>query len=425
MQKYREFVLANMEQIRNEIRSGRNKLNICHESFRELPTEEMYKQLVLYMDQVVIPDPLFCETETKSTFSNAAAQMMGFSPSGSVDREKICRAIEYFMQIEPLIDAGFVVTLPLSFMHEGPKNIPITYSPTSFSDVIPREILDYFRSIARVHNLVPVEKGYQIIDDKPLELGTNIYVDFLDGERLAGSAFQYFISKVFEYDESTGKAVFGFRPADSITIDEFSAWVNQSVNQAANGHFQELYKELVFSQSCGCMYLSRSNIVSKVLDMAIGQPGKDAELAKMALSMELPITSNIPTKDLLSIRNDYGEAFHNFRTELNSQLLKLDTCDDNESLRRQIDAISYEMNNTQVQEVEKEYRKIARTLKLDALALSGSLVASYTTGGITAIGAAAAIVKGFSDVAKYYTDVREHNGFFLWKVNKLAEKYSV
>lgn len=181
----------------------------------------------------------------------------------------------------------------------------------------------------------------------------------------------------------------------------------------------------MFSQSCGCMYLSQSDIVSKVLSMVIGQPGKDAELAKMALSMELPVTSNIPIRDLQSIRNDYGEAFHNFRTELNSQLLKLDTCDDNELLRHQIDAISYEMNNTQVQEVEKEYRKITRTLKLDALAMSGSLVASYTAGGITAIGAAAAIVKGFTDIGKYYTDVRENNGFFLWKVNKFAEKYSV
>lgn len=55
----------------------------------------------------------------------------------------------------------------------------------------------------------------------------------------------------------------------------------------------------------------------------------------------------------MSIRNDYGEAFHNFRTELNSQLLKLDACENNETLRQQIDTISYEMNNIQVQEVEK------------------------------------------------------------------------
>lgn len=57
--------------------------------------------------------------------------------------------------------------------------------------------------------------------------------------------------------------------------------------------------------------------------------------------------------------------------------------------------------------------------------MSGSLAASYTTGGITAIGAAAAIVKGFSDIEKCFTNVHEHNGFFLWKVNKLSDKYSI
>ena len=83
------------------------------------------------------------------------------------------------------------------------------------------------------------------------------------------------------------------------------------------------------------------------------------------------------------------------------------------------------MNSIQVQEVEKEYRKIARTLKLDALAMSGSLVASFTTGGLTTIGAVTSFIKGISDVSKYYTEVHENNGFFLWKINKLAEKHRV
>lgn len=76
-------------------------------------------------------------------------------------------------------------------------------------------------------------------------------------------------------------------------------------------------------------------------------------------------------------------------------------------------------------QVQKEYRKIVRTLKLDALACTGSLIASFTTGGITAVGAAIAFVKGISDVGKYYTDVREHNGLFLWKLNNQASKYKV
>lgn len=425
LQEYREYVISNIEEIQHEIHNDRNKLNVVLESCKALPTEDMYKQLVLYMDQVVIADPLFSMTETQAPFSNVAGQLLGLSPPSQTNKKELCEAISYIHNIEELIATGFVVMLPLSLMHEGSKNIPITYSPTAYSDVIPKNILEYFRSISVVRNLIPTEKGLQVVTDKPLELGTCILVEFHDEDLLTGSLYQYINSKVIDYDEKTGKATFAFRPADSISLDSFQTWINQSINQAANGHFKKIYNELVLSQRCGCMYLTKSNIVSKALSMVIDHPTKESELASMALSFELPITSQISIKDLLTIRKDYGEAFHNFRTELNSKLLELDVCADSETLRRQIKSISYEMNSLQVQEVEKEYRKIARTLKLDALAMSGSLIASFTTGGLTAIGAVASLVKGISDVSKYYTEVHENNGFFLWKINKFVEKHQV
>ena len=73
-------------------------------------------------------------------------------------------------------------------------------------------------------------------------------------------------------------------------------------------------------------------------------------------------------------------------------------------------------------EVEKEYRKISRTLKIDALGFTGSLIASFINGGLTAVGAAATFAKGIIDANKYYTDVHEHNGYFLWKLNKRSQK---
>ena len=159
--------------------------------------------------------------------------------------------------------------------------------------------------------------------------------------------------------------------------------------------------------------------------MAIEKPSKDAELSTMALQLDLPVLSQLPITDILDIRKNYGEAFHNFRNELNARLIGLDSIDDTDTFRRQLASISYELNNLQVKEVEKEYRKITRTLKLDALALTGSLIASFATGSITAVGAAGAFVKGISDIGKYYTDVHEHNGLFLWKLNNQAQKYEV
>ena len=173
------------------------------------------------------------------------------------------------------------------------------------------------------------------------------------------------------------------------------------------------------------MYLAQSSLTAKILQMVIEKPTKESELASMAMHIDLPVLHQLPITDILNIRQNYGEAFYNFRNELNSKLIGIDSETDSSAFKRQLETIEYELNNIQVKEVQKEYRKIVRTLKLDALACTGSLIASFTTGGITAVGAATAFVKGISDVGKYYTDVKEHNGLFLWKLNNQASKYEI
>lgn len=425
LEKYRNFVLENIENIQNEIKHTHDKLNISIETFNELPTKDVYKQLVLYMDQVVIPDPLFELTEERNPFSDTVGQYMGLQKTSGIERQKLTDVINYIKCIYPLIESGFVVMLPVSLMHEAPKEIGINYSPTSFSDIIPTPILEFYRSIAKVHNLEKCDTGLRMDPDKPLMLGTQIYIDFPCEIKSNGCIYQYMLQEVVEYDEETRKALFRMYIPDTIDAPTFNAWVNQSINQAANHHFKEKYSELVLARKSGCMYLARSPLTAHILQMAIEKPSKDAELSTMALQLDLPVLSQLPITDILDIRKNYGEAFHNFRNELNARLIGLDSIDDTDTFRRQLASISYELNNLQVKEVEKEYRKITRTLKLDALALTGSLIASFATGSITAVGAAGAFVKGISDIGKYYTDVHEHNGLFLWKLNNQAQKYEV
>ena len=425
LEKYRNFVLENIENIQNEIKHTHDKLNISIETFNELPTEDVYKQLVLYMDQVVIPDPLFELTEERNPFSDTVGQYMGLQKTSGIERQKLTDVINYIKCISPLIESCFVVMLPVSLMHEAPKEIGINYSPTSFSDIIPTPILEFYRSIAKVHNLEKCDTGLRMDPGKPLMLGTQIYIDFPCEIKSNGCIYQYMLQEVVEYDEETRKALFRMYIPDTIDAPTFNAWVNQSINQAAKHHFKEKYSELVLARKSGCMYLARSPLTAHILQMAIEKPSKDAELSTMALQLDLPVLSQLPITDILDIRKNYGEAFHNFRNELNARLIGLDSIDDTDTFRRQLASISYELNNLQVKEVEKEYRKITRTLKLDALALTGSLIASFATGSITAVGAAGAFVKGISDIGKYYTDVHEHNGLFLWKLNNQAQKYEV
>ena len=424
IERYREYVLDKYCDIQHEISKENEKLNICIESFKKLPPESLFKQLVLYMDQVIIPDPLFSQSEVNTPAAEAFGKLIGLNGHTGVDRNDLCKAVNYIRQVHPIIEAGFVVMMPISLMHEAPQDIPITYSPTAFSDVLPAEILNFYRSSARVCNMR--QKGAHLVltPDEPLTPSTGIHIEFTDGKFSEGFAYRYMDVKIDEYDEGTGRARMKYCPAKSITYPQFSAWVNQSINQAANHHFEGKYKELIFSKLYGCMYLSLSDFTAHILGLAIEQPSVDSKIASLAMNVDLPVMSQLSIADLLSTRNNYGEAFHNFRNEINSKLLVVDTLSDPIEIKKQLDSISYELNNVQVKEVQKEYRKILRTLKLDALALSSSLIATLATGGITAVGAAGAFVKGVSDVSKYFTDVNENNGFFLWKLNKLSGKYT-
>ena len=164
--------------------------------------------------------------------------------------------------------------------------------------------------------------------------------------------------------------------------------------------------------------MAKSQFTSDLLSQTIAKSNVDSELANLSLNLELPILNEMSVKDLMSIRTQSGEAFYNFRTELNSKLLNLRGLSDKDELQRELENISYEMNNLQVNEVKKEYRKIVKSFGVDTAILTGSLVTSFFTGGLTLIGAAGALAKGGMDYVKYLNEVKENNGYFLWKLNR-------
>ncbi len=140
------------------------------------------------------------------------------------------------------------------------------------------------------------------------------------------------------------------------------------------------------------------------------------------MKLELPVVDGLQMNDIISIRQNSGEAFHNFRNALNERLLSLRLINDANELKKRLDNISYELSETQVATVKKEYRKILRSLGVDIAVFSASLLASYYTGGLTLIGAAGAAFKGIGDYKKYLSEVKENNGYFFWKINREASK---
>ena len=49
-----------------------------------------------------------------------------------------------------------------------------------------------------------------------------------------------------------------------------------------------------------------------------------------------------------------GASFKNFRCELGEKLIKLNGIKDNECLKQELDAVSYEINETYINDIAKE-----------------------------------------------------------------------
>lgn len=416
LKKYREYIQGNYDKLIEETQ-GNSKLNVSIESAGKLPNEQLLKQLALYIDRIVISDPVFEFTPTKSNIHAPMSELMGLNPRDEINRVRLAQNVKYMKWTTPLVATQFVKYMPISLIHEAPKDLPIHYSPNNFSTDLPKEIFDLFYKAAKVCNVLKKDGAMLYNEDEKLTLGTTIAIDF-DREHIRSShLYQFMTSKIRKIDEKSGKFEMMQYVPDSISRNHFELWVRQSINRAAISEFQAILNEVVLAKKFNCMYMSKSQFTSDLLSQTIAKNSVDADLANFSLNLELPFLNEISVHDLMSVRSENGESFYNFRTELNSKLLNLRGLSDKDELQRELENISYEMNNLQVNEVKKEYRKIIKSLGVDAAILTGSLVTSFFTGGLTLIGAAGAIAKGGMDYVKYLNEVKENNGYFLWKLN--------
>lgn len=132
----------------------------------------------------------------------------------------------------------------------------------------------------------------------------------------------------------------------------------------------------------------------------------------------LPVFCNVDLKDIIEIRQNYGQSFRNFRSKLGEKLIKLNGLKDDEMLKRELDAVSYEITETYINDITKEISSLKRSIGMDGIILTGTLLTSYATGGLSLLGSVAATISAMKDSTKLFGDVRENPGYFLWKIDK-------
>ena len=318
-----------------------------------------------------------------------------------------------------LLDSGFIDFLPLSYLHEPPKEIPITYSDVLFSDVLPPEVLAFFQANAKV---VPIKKGEGnwYIDPKADLIPCRAIDVSFEAETQRSFPYMLFGIENASFDEKTG--YFEFRqtmPNNPPSVQEFNNWVTQSINQAARRYFNEIFKEVSLSDAYGAAFLTQSSFVHQLLGKTLPLSANlKTDVLNLSLDLSLPILENVTLNHILDIRKKDGESFENFRIELEQQLRELRTINDPDELSIRLENVTHEIVDVQIREVEKNIARIKRKMFPDALILVGGLAAVIQAQGLGIPALVYAIQNGVKTYQEYIAGVREKPAYFLWKLKK-------
>lgn len=414
LDQYRSYVLEHRQEINEEILSSQFKVSVVLDSFQKLPDENLLKQLSLYIDCIMVSDPIFELTETASTSTKVMSQFYGMDREDSIDREKLSNAVIYMKKVALLIACDFIKFIPSSFLHEAPKEIPIRFDPNGFRDALPSQLMEYLRNKIDVRNIG--ERG-RIYLDEPLQIGTVIYLYFPELlDTYNGEAVAY--QKVVPVETGNdGSFKIRIEKATSISKSEFAAWVEQSKNTACLQLCKEMTADILNACELKAMYMTSSPFKASILSKDVQNESNKSKIANLSLNIDLPVFDGVPIDTIVDIRTKYGESFSNFRTELGQKLVGLNTADE-DNLRNELNSISYEINETCVNNINKEVRSFRRHLGVDATIVLGSLISNYFTGGMTLLGATLAIADGLKEYASNGADLRKQPGYFLWKIDK-------
>lgn len=414
---YRDYCLSTIsfERDRNP-----NNLSILVEGFRRfLPDESLLKQCALYMENIIISDPLFEQAYPRNEDHQAVNALVGMKKS-EIDRAAVASAVNYVKSLQNALKSEFVKLVPLSYLHEPPEEIPVFFPKNLFSDLLPQDLLRFFRSNAQVSPLYKTGRGWAIGQPKDLEPCRAISIHFGDDHR---SGMIYFLNQqeITSFDEDTGKVEFVVHhPSDPPEPPLFENWINQSINKTAHNVFERVFNEIGIANRMKANYLTSSTFVADLLSQDL--PTSDAtfhsSIMNLVLDLNLPVLEGVSLDSILEIRQKDGEVFQNFRLDLETKLRTLRQIDDTHKLKAEIENVTHELSEVQVNEVNKKIAKIKRRMVSDVFILVGGLVTIIQAEGIGIPLLSYGMSKGYQTYNEYKNEIKENPAFFLWKLKE-------
>lgn len=283
LQKYREFCLSHMTELEQEIQVGSSSFRLfsCNEHLRL----DFLARSAFYVQQYVLPDPLFALTYEKGPIHQTYDKFFGMSGRG-FDKRAVVATLRYLKKLTPMVAANYVKLLPITYLFEPSDNLPLRHSDNGFADVLPEALLDFFRERAVVWSLKREESGWSM--DGGFEVSRGIQVLFGQPDEIEETGSGYFLTEqeILSVDHEKGTfEVCQWLPNDPPDQETFDRWVFQSVNQSAERLYRRVFEENLLAAHFGAAYTTRSQFVFDLLEQTFPtEPGVQTRTANTFLS---------------------------------------------------------------------------------------------------------------------------------------------
>jgi hypothetical protein len=335
------------------------------------------------------------------------------------DRHALTESVRFLKQITPFIAANYVKLLPVSLIFEPPPELPLYSSEVQFEDVLPSELLKFFRDHSVTQSVRKTDTGW-IIEDT-LSVGRGIVTTF-EGHHPYEAFGQFLLEqKILSCDDKIGEyTAIQYLPDTVPSRREFEIWVRQSENRAAINFYRRIRTETGMAACLGASYLTHSTFVGQLLGRFF--PSEAASetsehTANTVLNVEVPFLDAIDTETLMSIRRNDGEVFQNFRNELESRLFEVRLESDPERRRIKAEKAFHDLGVVQVHALRTKANELIKSSVLQAVITGATLVASVAT-GLTPLAPVIAIAGLARILTDYRSSTRANPAFFLWKATK-------
>ena len=414
LKKYREFCLQHLAALRDEVVASPSMLR-AFTGVARLPVRTL-KQSALYVEQYVLEDPLFSFTPDPPVVGEAMRGFFG-APPKTIDREDLVSAIRYVRELTPMVAANYVKFLPVSYLFEPPRHLPVHYSDNYFDDVLPRKLLKFYHDRAVVRRLERAGEGWRICDD--LQPCRSISIHFENHDSNQCYVQHLFEQEVLHMDEDTRIVDFRLHlPKELPDEPYFKAWVRQSMNRAAQDFHHRISTEIALAGDMAASYLSTSQFAFDVLEHLGHKESEEKQdcTASTLLKLELPFLDNINIENLMRVRENEADAFQAFRRELDKQLIELRLETDPARFQTKARKIVVDLGEAQTSSLHVKAKELQRGALSQSVMLSAVLAGSMWALNATPfapVAAAAGIAKAVFD---YRAAVRSSPGYFLWKV---------